>query len=688
VSFGLEAMARHIPDVVRLSAWGRSSARGAAFWAALSAAVSCGGEVTRPPLPLAESLTIEPREVEITERGTRQLVAVVRGKSGQPIRDAAVFWVSRNPSVLGVDPAGLASGLPTMAAVRTWVVAYHGSLADSIAVTVMPRIGSVEIRQGAGPISVSWPDTTVLTALVNNDQGVELTGELVVTWTSSDPTRVSVTPVRHTLKGGYVVIDRRTVSARIVSLGEATITVTVGEKSAQVVIRGGLSPDARPVVWPDTSRLPVATTRTLMVQQVGAREVLRAPRWESSDPSVATVDDLGQVTAVGDGAATITAVLHDRRLSAQVVVYRYAAPLRFTRVTAGSNHTCALTADGAAYCWGQNDSSQLGSDDVMDRCGIVGVSAHRCSEAPIPVKTPQRFTSISAGGSVTCGLTAEGRAYCWGANAGGGTGTGLADATVRTPTEVAGGLTFSTIDVGWLRTCGVTASGAAYCWGWRWSGNGEFQGSRTPVLVSGNLTWKTIDTWSHTACGLTTHGTPYCWGLNTSAQAGVPRETINCPNQSSEHLCVPTRVNTTLKFVQVESNGSQTCGIATDSRTYCWGTVVPHSGWLESTPVPSAVSGTLTFARLNVRRRPCGVTSGGAVHCWGGSPYDPTPVASPPSFAVREFVQGSYHACATDGDGILSCWDATSSALPFVWASVSTQVVTGSTTPTVVTGQR
>src|SRR3989441_5929235 len=58
-------------------------------------------------------------------------------------------------------------------------------------------------------------------------------------------------------------------------------------------------------------------------------------------------------------------------------------------------------------------------------------------------------TMVDAGYNRSCALTASGQAYCWG---------GL-------PTPVAGGLTFAALNMGDFHTCGVTTSGAAYCWG-------------------------------------------------------------------------------------------------------------------------------------------------------------------------------------------------------------------------------
>jgi alpha-tubulin suppressor-like RCC1 family protein len=61
------------------------------------------------------------------------------------------------------------------------------------------------------------------------------------------------------------------------------------------------------------------------------------------------------------------------------------------------------------------------------------------------------------------------------------------------PLPVAGGLSFATASIGTTHACGVTPSGAAYCWGMNdhgQLGDGTMQSSATPIAVSGNLTAK------------------------------------------------------------------------------------------------------------------------------------------------------------------------------------------------------
>jgi alpha-tubulin suppressor-like RCC1 family protein len=91
------------------------------------------------------------------------------------------------------------------------------------------------------------------------------------------------------------------------------------------------------------------------------------------------------------------------------------------------------------------------------------------------------WREIVAGRLHTCGVTTDGTAYCWGINAEGQLGTGTTGAISTTPVAVSGGLRFSAIRAsggiaGFLRdyptlgestfTCGIQAgTGQLYCWG-------------------------------------------------------------------------------------------------------------------------------------------------------------------------------------------------------------------------------
>ncbi len=129
---------------------------------------------------------------------------------------------------------------------------------------------------------------------------------------------------------------------------------------------------------------------------------------------------------LGDGSTTTS--------STPVVV---SGGLSFVVLTAGTGHTCGVTADGIAYCWGDNAHGALGSSATFESCG-----GRLCSTTPVPVAGGHVFQSLSAGGSDdgghTCGVTTSGRAYCWGRNASGQLGIGVATGSITEPVLVAG----------------------------------------------------------------------------------------------------------------------------------------------------------------------------------------------------------------------------------------------------------
>jgi alpha-tubulin suppressor-like RCC1 family protein len=140
---------------------------------------------------------------------------------------------------------------------------------------------------------------------------------------------------------------------------------------------------------------------------------------------------------------------------------------RFRAVAAGPHHTCAITTDGQAFCWGLNgESNRLGSN-------AFARDDDSRSNAPIAVTTDARFTTVTVGADHACALSVDGTAWCWGSNRNGQLGA-LLDAPWWYPSQPTVGnvpMPFHSISAGAHYTCGVSAmagvDGRIYCWGRR-----------------------------------------------------------------------------------------------------------------------------------------------------------------------------------------------------------------------------
>jgi alpha-tubulin suppressor-like RCC1 family protein len=96
-----------------------------------------------------------------------------------------------------------------------------------------------------------------------------------------------------------------------------------------------------------------------------------------------------------------------------------AGGLSFVSLSAGFYHTCGIVTTGEAYCWGRNTPNSI-QESVGGQLGD-GTTTDRSS--PTLVSGGLTFKSISAGEVSTCAVTSGAVAYCWGDNEYGQLGT-------------------------------------------------------------------------------------------------------------------------------------------------------------------------------------------------------------------------------------------------------------------------
>ncbi|MBT3374184.1 MAG: hypothetical protein HN742_31450 [Lentisphaerae bacterium] len=202
---------------------------------------------------------------------------------------------------------------------------------------------------------------------------------------------------------------------------------------------------------------------------------------------------------------------------------RPVAGLRGVVEVAASWHTLAVTAEGYVYAWGRNTYGQLGN-------GQFGVDAREMS--PARVTGLSEIIAISAGWDHSLALTRTGTIYAWGSRSHGQLGDGIRETGRPSPVPVlVPGLTdITAIAAGGQHSLALRADGTLYAWGSNWDGQlgngklGKDSHSAVPQPVSGPrgeglLTGVTsIGAGALHSVAVTGKGHVYGWGYNGTGQ--------------------------------------------------------------------------------------------------------------------------------------------------------------------------
>src|SRR5690606_41115671 len=103
-------------------------------------------------------------------------------------------------------------------------------------------------------------------------------------------------------------------------------------------------------------------------------------------------------TPVASSTPSTTSAATDTDGSSEVPILGTVSALHL-----GGTHTCFVASDGSAYCWGGNDSGQVGDGSRTRRGSPVRVEMRR----PVAV--------LDAGMKHSCSIDTTGRAWWWGA---------------------------------------------------------------------------------------------------------------------------------------------------------------------------------------------------------------------------------------------------------------------------------
>lgn len=215
-------------------------------------------------------------------------------------------------------------------------------------------------------------------------------------------------------------------------------------------------------------------------------------------------------------------------------------------------------------------------------------------------------------------------------------------------------LRYLDISVGERQTCVVRNDGSIGCWG-----DNGVNDSFPPAVP-----FKQVSTGARSSCGLGNDGSIHCWGP--------------CTLQPQDPCLTPP--SGTFTFLAGASDDK--CAIALDGSLTCWGPSAqrPPRGSFQKVAVGEGFACGLSghdvacwgasASGMAVPRQiytdigaaadwACGLTTAGAVACWGTSPLVVPAMTGQSAIAV-----GATAACSLDGEGHLSCWSKTGVSSP------------------------
>ena len=423
-----------------------------------------------------------------------------------------------------------------------------------------------------------------LAATIRGDDGAVLPGN--VTWTSGSPGVASVAASEGASTARITGASLGTAVVMVAAAGEpgapkATVTIKVvphfTEVAVSVLHACGVSGKGVLNCWGAnySGELGQATSVPHCELIAGPCVAVPTPVASSLRFTSPAVGDMFSCALVG-GAAYCWGTNSRAELGVSGIA-QSATPVAvsgghsFSTLVAGRWHVCGLDTAGDTWCWGSDNAGQLGAGaESPEQCGFAGP----CSTTPLRVVGGHKFVALAANYNATCGLLANGDAYCWGVGVGGSDGLGCGQTTdcSHTPVLVGSGAKFTSIVVGEGHKCGRHPDGTLSCWGNNSAGvfgNGQTTGVRdfqpTPVPAAGGASFASVVSGRAHVCGIASDGKAWCWGSNTRGQAGT--------GTTSAAQLTPALVQDALPYSRLVSGGiaESTCGFTLAGRLQCWG---------------------------------------------------------------------------------------------------------------------
>ncbi|MBR3441775.1 MAG: Ig-like domain-containing protein [Bacteroidales bacterium] len=353
--------------------------------------VTCAVTVNPKPVPV-EGVSVEVETVEIAEGETATIVVTVTPEDAS-VKD--VTFASSDEAVATVDEEGNITAVAPGTATITVTTADGGKTA-TCEVTVTPKVVPVEgIAFTKEQVSVVEGEKVLLYVSFTPKNA----SDKRVTWSSSDT--------------GIATIDSKG-NVTGVKPGTATITVKTTDGGKTATCEVAVTKKPTPVSGVTINRTSLTLTiggSAILVATVSPEDATNQKVvWSSSDESIATVDQNGEVTAVKKGTAKVTATTEDGGKTATCDVTVTDKPVVATGVTLNKktlslmeSQTSQLAATVAPANVTNHEVTWSSSNTAVATVDKAGkITAVKPGTATITVKTHN-------GKTATCAVTVNTR---------------------------------------------------------------------------------------------------------------------------------------------------------------------------------------------------------------------------------------------------------------------------------------
>ena len=317
------------------------------------------------------------------------------------------------------------------------------------------------------------------------------------------------------------------------------------------------------------------------------------------------------VFALSAAAAGIMGIFHGRG----DILADYPEPnpplnLRFTYVSAGSNHSLGITHDGRLWAWGTNSFGRLGLGDTIDRL------------VPTLVCNENVWVGVWAGGEHSLGMTDDGKLWAWGRNNHGQIGDGTNEDS-HSPKLICDQRQWSVVSTGGTHTLGVTSDGELFAWGNNVNGrlgNGTTVNVNVPTLMCDERNWTSVSAGGSHSIGLTSDRAVWTWGDNNQGQLGNGLSGWQHDRHSPSRIdnLANTLVANSAEKVVAGSNLSIV--ISNTGGLWIWGfngNGAIGDGTTTNRVVPTRIRHDLTWESVSAHAHVLAKTDDGALWSWG-----------------------------------------------------------------------